>query len=62
MIKIEDIFESHIENWKVYNKLLEKNFFVPVVGAGLSAGIGIGDWNKLLITLAKKVLVYLTRA
>lgn len=58
MIKIEDIFESHIENWKVYNKLLEKNFFVPVVGAGLSAGIGIGDWNKLLITLAKKVFMF----
>lgn len=26
MIKIEDIFESHTENWKVYNTLLEKKF------------------------------------
>lgn len=58
MIKIEDIFESHTENWKVYNTLLEKKFFVPVVGAGLSVGIGIGDWNKLLITLAKKVFTF----
>lgn len=58
MIKIEDIFDCHIENWKVYNTLLEKNFFVPVVGAGLSVGIGVGDWNKLIITLAKKVFTF----
>lgn len=28
------------------------------MGAGLSVGIGIGDWNKLLITLAKKVFTF----
>lgn len=58
MIKIEDIFDCHIENWKVYDTLLKKNFFVPVVGAGLSAGIGVGDWNRLIIALAKKVFAF----
>lgn len=41
-------------NWEVYQKLCNGNF-TPFVGAGLSADIGVGDWNQLLSSLANKV-------
>ena len=41
-------------NWKVYQKLCSGNF-IPFVGAGLSADIGVGGWNQLLSSLANKV-------
>lgn len=55
MIKIEDIFMCDIGNWEVYKELLEKENFVPVVGAGLSIDMGIVGWNELITSLAQHV-------
>lgn len=58
MIKIEDIFKCDIGNWEVYKELLEKDNFVPVVGAGLSMDMGVVGWNELIISLAEYVFDY----
>lgn len=54
MKKIEDILTYKSENWETYQQLLKGNF-IPVIGAGLSAGLTIGNWDDLLRTLAEKV-------
>ena len=54
MKKIEDIINYHYKNVDVYMQLKEIDF-IPFVGAGLSAGIGIGSWHELLVSLAEKV-------
>lgn len=54
-MKIEDIFKYKARNWDIYQKLLELEYFIPFVGAGLSIDMGLGGWNDLLISLAKYV-------
>lgn len=54
MIKFEEIINYHFNNINVYTQLREKDF-IPFVGAGLSAGIGVGDWNMLLVSLGNNV-------
>ncbi len=39
--KVEDILKYMADNWTVYEKLKNADF-VPFIGAGLSAGIGVG--------------------
>lgn len=56
MIRIEEIFKTSASNWSAYQRLLRERYFVPFVGAGLSAGIGTGSWNDLLTALAERVI------
>lgn len=56
MIRIEEIFKKSASNWSTYKRLLREGYFVPFVGAGLSAGIGTGSWNDLLTALAERVI------
>ena len=47
--KIEDIL-GYRDNRRVFNKIKDDNF-VPFIGAGLSAGIGVGSWNELMFAV-----------
>lgn len=52
--KFETTLAYMPDNYKLYRTLLEKDF-VPFIGAGLSAGIGVGSWNDLIYTLANRL-------
>lgn len=54
MKKFEEILKYHPRNLEIYEQLVEKKF-IPFVGAGLSAGIGIGSWKELFILIAQKI-------
>ena len=54
MKKFEEILKYHPQNLIIYEQLVS-NQFIPFVGAGLSAGIGIGSWKDLFITIAKEI-------
>lgn len=56
MIRIEEIWGTPTSNWDTYERLRDMKYFVPFVGAGLSAGIGSGSWNDLLRVLAERVI------
>lgn len=51
--KFEDIMKYMADNWTVYEKLKNTDF-VPFIGAGLSAGIGVGSWDELIYTVANE--------
>lgn len=51
--KVEDILKYMADNRTVYEKLKNTDF-VPFIGAGLSAGIGVGSWDKLICTVANE--------
>lgn len=53
--KVEDILNYMKDNWIVYEKLKNTDF-VPFIGAGLSAGIGVGSWDELIYTVANEFL------
>lgn len=53
--KVEDILKYMADNWTVYEKLKNADF-VPFIGAGLSAGIGVGSWDELIYTVANEFL------
>lgn len=52
--KIEDILKYKQNNWEIYQKLLSTRY-IPFIGAGLSVGIGVGDWNTMLYSLQKSI-------
>lgn len=53
--KVEDILNFK-NNWEVYQKLLEE-CFIPFIGAGLSAGIGVGGWDTLIESIGDRVFL-----
>lgn len=54
VIRFGEIMDFHEKNWDAYQKLLQ-NPYVIFVGAGLSAGIGNGNWTQLLYDVANKI-------
>ncbi len=54
MKKFEEILKYHPQNLNIYERLVRERF-IPFVGAGLSAGIGIGSWKELFIIIAKEI-------
>jgi len=57
MRAFEEIIKGHINNWNIYQAWLQTPF-VPVIGAGLAAGIGTGSWNDLMESLANRFFCF----
>lgn len=55
LVPIDKILQFWSDNSVVYQALVNNNSFIPFVGAGLVAGIGIGSWRELMDAVAEKV-------